>query len=65
MPHKIKIKITTENAAFDDGNECAEVARILRELADRVENCDDLLYAESALKDVNGNRAGYVQTSVK
>ena len=65
MLHKIKIKITTENAAFDDGNECAEVARILRELADKVENCNDLLYTEGALTDVNGNRVGYVQTSVK
>lgn len=60
MALKLKIKITTGNAAFDDGNECAEVARILRELAVRVENCNDLYYAATVLRDVNGNSAGHM-----
>lgn len=32
----IKIKIITQNSAFDDENYSVEIARILRELADRI-----------------------------
>jgi hypothetical protein len=55
---KFEVQIATDNAAFEEG--CGyEVARILRELADRVEESElrngDLL----RLRDVNGNRVGY------
>lgn len=51
---RIMIDMRCDNAAFDpDPN--AEVARILRELADRVE--DSRLY-DQVLHDVNGNQVG-------
>ena len=33
----LEVKMETGNAAFGDGNEGAEVARILREVADKIE----------------------------
>ena len=56
------LKIDTDNAAFyDDSDGDAfdpgpELARIFRELADQVEEGD--LYAEGAVRDVNGNTVG-------
>lgn len=52
-----KLEIDTGNAAFDndgDGDRHGEVARILRELADRIEagNRNGQIY------DVNGNHVG-------
>ena len=49
------LSINTQNAAFEDGAEY-EIARILREIADKVENAG----AESAANvlDYNGNRVG-------
>ena len=41
----LKVKINTENQAFDQ--EGQEVARILRDLADRLENLDKLRNASS------------------
>jgi hypothetical protein len=56
----ITIKIDTDNAAFElDGNYTAEVARILRELAARVEAGTNG-YAISIL-DINGNKVGTMQ----
>ncbi len=55
---KITITLSTDNAAFaEDGG--AEVARILRGLADDVENvaCDD--FEGQRLRDSNGNTVGY------
>jgi len=48
------ITIETGNAAFDDGNEGNEVARILREAADRAE----MGSTATPLRDYNGNVVG-------
>jgi hypothetical protein len=54
------LEIDLDNAAFgnEDGDawEGAEVARILRELADRIEG--DEIVSGRVLLDVNGNCAG-------
>lgn len=55
-----KLRIDTGNAAFADGNAPAEVARILREIADRIDGracLPDVL----RLFDVNGNYVGAAQ----
>lgn len=52
------LTINCENAAFGDGNAGNEVARILRHLADRVENSDLAGGDEFRLMDFNGNRVG-------
>ena len=54
-----KLSIKTDNAAFtneDTGEDAphAEVARLLREVADRVEGGDD----HGVIMDVNGNNVG-------
>ena len=56
-----KLEIETGNAAFDDAP-ASEIARILRRLADRLENvgapeCGD----EFTLHDYNGNRVGWAR----
>ena len=56
----LKLKINSENAAFDQ--EGQEVARILRDLADRLENLDKLQESQLPLRDLNGNTVGYYQT---
>lgn len=63
----LTIEIETGNAAFEDAPSC-EVARILRELAARIERempvpKHALDVGAWALRDVNGNgnRVGYVQ----
>jgi hypothetical protein len=50
-----RLEIATDNAAFDDAP-AVELARILRELADRVEEAEagDVL----PVRDLNGNRVG-------
>lgn len=53
--NKIEISLNMRNAAFDD-RPMSEVARILRELADKIENTGD---ADRTLYDVNGNKVGY------
>lgn len=52
-----KLEIDTGNAAFDDdnGGAGAEIARILRKLADRVESDG---YMSGTVSDINGNRVG-------
>jgi len=52
-----KLKIKTDNAAFDDGNRATEVARILRELAGRLESSNSI-DGHIVLRDVNGNIVG-------
>ena len=59
----LKLKINSENAAFDQ--EGQEVARILRGLADRLENLDKLQECQLPLRDVNGNTVGYYQTRTR
>lgn len=59
---RVTVKIDTDNAAFEDCDG-AEVARILRELADRIDNeplgKKDCRFA----RDINGNRVGQLTTS--
>ena len=57
----LKIKINTDNQAFDQA-EGQQVARILRGLADRLENLDKLQESQLPLRDINGNNVGYYQT---
>jgi hypothetical protein len=47
------VKISTGNAAFED-NAGTELARILRELADKLDNGE----TTGILRDYNGNRVG-------
>ncbi len=53
----IKITLTTDNAAFD-GDCAGEVARILRELAERIESQGLMGGEEHGLRDINGNTVG-------
>jgi len=55
---KIKIVIHTKNAAFDEGNGPFETARILRDLARRIEVG---AWSEGTYipHDSNGNKVGY------
>lgn len=48
------VKLRTENAAFEGDNLRPELARILRVLAERIENGADVYM----LQDVNGNTVG-------
>lgn len=58
---KIEIKFNTDNAAFDDfGN---EVARILRDLAYKVEDCENRCDFYYTLRDMNGNMVGSAKSS--
>ena len=56
----LKLKINSDNQAFDQ--EGQEVARILRGLADRLENLDKLQECQLPLRDLNGATVGYYQT---
>ena len=55
---KLEIQFATDNAAFADGNGEAEIARILRALADKIEDGgrDDM---QIYLADLNGNGIGH------
>ena len=58
----IRIEIETSNAAFESGG--AELARILRELANDVETEDSLeVVGIIFLYDVNGNHVGRLVAS--
>lgn len=52
----IVIRMATRNAAFEEGAE-TEVARILKELAHRIENGA----RPEKLRDFNGNVIGFVE----
>lgn len=55
---RITITIATDASAFDN-SEGEEVARILRALAEHLEDILILSYRDTkAIMDVNGNRAG-------
>jgi hypothetical protein len=54
---EMKITIAMDNAAFD-GQQGTEVARILRELAGKLEGNNWLGNLNARLFDVNGNRVG-------
>ena len=49
-----KLKFRMGNSAFDDGNKEYEVARILKEIAEKVENGR----TEGSIMDYNGNNIG-------
>ena len=55
---KATIKIEMDNAAFEDGNAGAELARILGELAAKVSRVEITPGRGWALFDVNGNKVG-------
>ena len=50
---KFEMMVKTENAVFEDMVE-VELARILRHVADQLENG----YSASVILDINGNRVG-------
>lgn len=56
---KITITIATDNAAFQDGNKEAEIARLVQIVADRISEGGSS-YARGNLQDVNGNTCGTV-----
>lgn len=63
MTSTLTLTIRTGNAAFGDAP-AHEVARMLRDLADRLEAGGDLVDDSGAyLRDVNGNRAGHFYVS--
>ena len=56
-----KLEIETGNAAFDDAP-ASEIARILRHLADRLENEGAPRRGNAfTLRDYNGNRVGWAR----
>lgn len=61
---KFEVALSTNNAAFADDDLGYELARILRELADRIED-GGIAGAGSVirLRDINGNRVGFAALS--
>ena len=55
---KFIVRIDLQNAAFADGNEGAELARILRKLACRIESAGEAPRCFENIRDVNGNTVG-------
>ena len=56
---KFELSITTDNAAFEDGNGGAtHVAELLREAAEWLEENGMPLFSDKALMDSNGNKVG-------
>jgi hypothetical protein len=51
---EFRVSIRTDNAAFEEGGRGAETARILRELADSLEDGVEA----GSLRDINGNPVG-------
>ena len=55
----LNITIATGNSAFGDGQRGAELARILRGLANSVERSgSDINGMDLCIRDANGNRVG-------
>ena len=52
------LKIGLDNAAFESPGTASEVARILRDLADRIDTGCELVPSEWRLRDINGNTCG-------
>ncbi len=61
MADKVQLSIELGNAAFEDGPVEFEVARILRDLADKLES--NGLDGEFSVRDINGNTVGQFTTS--
>lgn len=53
-----KLEIATDNAAFEDAP-ARELARMLRDVAKRIENGHLSAVAGGNILDVNGNTCGY------
>lgn len=55
------LTFSTDNAAFDDGNQVGEIARILTDIADnlRVNGTAAFDGGVIRIRDYNGNRIGY------
>ena len=58
---KFKVSIRVDNAAFFNGAEGCEVARILREVADKFDGEALSAGQEVSVRDVNGNKVGEVK----
>ena len=57
----VKLEICIDNAAFhDNGSQHHEVARILRDLAQKIDNYP--MVDDAILHDINGNKVGEYQT---
>jgi hypothetical protein len=56
---KLIIEIKMDGAAFEE-LPGSEVARILRQWADRLDNCD-FMSGKDNLRDINGNICGFVK----
>lgn len=66
MAAKFTMSFDMDNAAFED-NSCEEVARILRDVAHRVERTDfeaTKVGAYGVVRDISGNRIGSYSTEV-
>lgn len=59
----ITIRITTGNAAFEDGD-TNETIRILRDVIERISE-GGVVYAKGDLRDINGNTVGTVTVAGK
>jgi hypothetical protein len=53
----LRIEIKMDNAAFED-DAPTEIARILRQYAERLERQHDRILTFDILRDINGNRVG-------
>ena len=61
---KVHVEIDCDNAAFGEGYHGQEVARILREVADR-QDAVDIEFYEGKVRDINGNTVGRVWVTDK
>lgn len=59
---ELVIKIKMDNAAFAEGPNGTEAARILREAADKIENYELCKGPFCNLRDINGNKVGSIET---
>ncbi|MDA0268990.1 MAG: hypothetical protein O3A14_19015 [Cyanobacteria bacterium] len=70
MDHVINVTLCVDNAAFGDSypDQAAEIARIFRDAADRIEAKPSYIHPFSGidlcLNDINGNRVGIVTANV-
>ncbi len=58
---KFTLSLSLNNSAFSDQNNGAEVARILRKIANNIEESNLQDGDKDNLRDVNGNLVGYVE----
>lgn len=55
---KFILRINMDNAAFNDGNEGAELARILRSIVEAIEGHGAAPQCFQNVRDINGNIVG-------